>query len=111
MRHHALADRLRGHLTLAETFQLLHDLRDRLLDALRLDIALAQRDLDRARELVTIERQPPPVALDHGEFAYLHALEGGEAEIAREADAAAPDRGRILGRPRILHLRVEALAL
>src|SRR5205085_7582931 len=109
--HHALADGLRRHFALAEAFQLLHDLGDGLLDALGLDIALAQRDLDRARELVAVERQTAAVALDHGEFAQLHALERREAELTGEAHAAAPDRGRILGRPRVLHLRVEATAL
>src|SRR2546421_8441257 len=51
------------------------------------------------------------MALDDSEFAQLHPLEGGETELAREAHAAAADRGRILGRPRILHLGIEASAL
>src|SRR5688500_17500315 len=111
MRHHALADRLGRDLALAETFQFLHDLRNRLLDPLRLDVALAQRDFDRTRELVAVERQASAVTLDHGQFAQLHAFEGREAEIAGQAHSPPPDRRRILRRPRILHLGVEAVAL
>src|SRR5690606_35772100 len=38
-------------------------------------------------------------------------LERGEAASAGGADPAAADRGFILGRPRILHLRVETAAI
>ena len=110
MLHHHLADGLGRDLALAEAFELAHDLGDHLLDPLRIDIALAQRDLDRAHQLVAVERHAAAVALDHREFAQLHALEGGEAEIAGQADAAAADRGGILGRPRVLHLGIEAAA-
>src|SRR5262245_42974166 len=111
MRDHRLADGFVADFALAEALELLHDLGDRLLDALRLDVALAQRDFERARKLVAVERHPSPVAFNHGELAQLHALEGGEAELARQADAAAADRGRILGRPRVFHLGIEAPAL
>ena len=67
---------------LAEAFQFAHDLRDHLVDPLRLDRALAQRDLHRAQQLVAVERHAPAVALDDDQFAQLHPLESGEAEIA-----------------------------
>ncbi len=110
MLHHRLADRLRGDFALALALELAHDLGHHLLDALGLDRALAQRDLHRAHQLVAVERHAAAVALDHGQLAQLHALEGGEAEIAGQADAAAADHRQILGRPRVLHLRVEASA-
>ena len=91
--------------------ELAHDAVDHALDPLGRDVALAQRDLDRALQLVAIERRAAAVALDHRQFAQLHALEGGEAPAAIRADAAAADRGVVLGRPRILHLRVEAAAI
>src|SRR6185437_7400905 len=110
VRHHRLPDRLRGDFAFTLALQLAHDLRHHLLDALGLDGALAQRDLHRAQQLVTVEGRAPPVALDDGELAQLHALEGGEAEITGETDAAAAYHRRILGRPRVLHLRIEATA-
>ena len=67
---------------------------DHLLDTLRLDRTFAQRDLHRAHQLVAIERHASAVALDHDQFAQLHALERGEAEIAGQANAAAADHGR-----------------
>src|SRR5579864_6565579 len=110
MRHHGFADRLRGNLALAETLQLAHDLRHDLVDTFGLDRTLAQRDLHRAQQFVAVERHAPAVALDDNQLAQLHALEGGEAEIAGEANAAAADHRGILGRPRILHLGIEASA-
>src|SRR4029453_2698445 len=109
--HHHLAHGLRGNLALALALEFAHDLGDDLLDALGLDRALAQRDLYRAQELVAVERHATAVALDHGELAQLHPLEGGEAKIAGEAHTAAADDGGILRRPRILHLGVEAAAI
>src|SRR5262249_6498243 len=109
--HHHLADGLRGDFALALALELAHDLGYRLLDALGLDWALAQRDLHRAQELVAVERYAAAVALDHHQLAQLHALERRKAEIAGDADAAAPDDGGILRRPRILHLRIEAAAI
>src|SRR4051795_2404939 len=47
--------------------------------------ALAQGDLRRAHQLVAIKRYAAAVALDHGELAQLHPLEGREAEIAGHA--------------------------
>ena len=67
-------------------------------------------DLQRAHQLVAVERHPAAVALDDGEFAQLHPLEGGEAEIAGDADPPPPDHGGILGRTRVLHLRIETVA-
>src|SRR5215475_7967057 len=98
MGHHRLTYGLGRNLVLAQAFELAHDLRHGLLDPFRIDIALAQRDLDRARELVAIERHPPAVALYHRELAQLHALKGGEAKSASETEPAPTDRGRILGR-------------
>src|SRR4029079_7060453 len=106
--HHRFADRLGGYLALAEALELADNLRHHLVDALGLDRPLAQRDLDRPQQLIAIERHAPAVALDDDELAQLHALEGGEAEIARQADAAAADDGGIFRRPRILHLGIEA---
>src|SRR5436190_3112958 len=110
MLHHDLADRLRGDFALAAAFQLPHDGGNHLLHPLWLDRALAQGDLQRAHQLVAVERHAAAVALDHGQFAQLHALEGGEAEVAGNADAPPPDHGRVLGRPGILHLRIETVA-
>src|SRR5262249_59606124 len=98
------------HLVLAEALELAHDLRNGLLDAVGIDVALAQRDLDRSRELVAVERHAAPVALDDGQLAQLHPLEGGKAEIAGEAKPPPANRSRVLGRPRVLDLRIEASA-
>src|SRR6202000_2386547 len=103
-------DRFRRNLRLAAALELAHDRRDHLLDPLGIDRALAQTDLQRADQLVAVERHPAAVALDHGEFAQLHALEGGEAEVAGDAHPPPPDHGRILGRTRVLHLRIETVA-
>src|SRR3954463_4785892 len=110
MLHHDLADRLRGYFRLAAAFELAHDRGNHLLDPLRIDRPLAQTDLQRADQLVAVERHAAAVALDHGEFAQLHPLEGGEAEIAGDADPPPPDHGGILGGARILHLRIETVA-
>ena len=64
MLHHHLADRLRRHLVFAETFEFAHDLGHRLFDPFGIDIALAQRDFHRTRELVAVERHAAAVALD-----------------------------------------------
>ena len=53
----------------------------------------AQRDMDRARHLVAIERLALAVLLDHRQLAQLHALEGGEASGAIGAQPAATTRG------------------
>src|SRR5262249_12076973 len=105
------ADRFRGDLALALALELAHDPRDLLFDALGLDRPLAQGDLHRAQQLVAVERHAAAVALDYDQLAQLHALEGGKAEIAGQAHAAAADDGGILGRPGVLHLGVEAAAI
>src|SRR6185312_13754319 len=110
MLHHDFADRFRRNLALALAFQFAHDFRDHLLDALRLDRSLAQRYLHGTHELVAIKGNAAAVALYDGQFAQLHAFEGREAEIAGQANTAAADHSRIFGRPRVLHLRIEAAA-
>src|SRR3954471_14961944 len=110
MLHHDLAYRFRGDLGLAAAFQFAHDRRDHFLHPLRLDRALAQRDLQRADQLVAIERHAAAVALDYGELAQLHPLKGGEAEIAGHAYPAPPDHRGILGRTRVLYLGIETVA-
>src|SRR5262249_55070022 len=96
---------------LALALELAHDLGHGLVDALGLDRTLAQRDLHRAQQLVAIERHAAAVALDDHQLAQLHALECGKAEIAGQAHTAATDDGGILGRPRVLDLRIEAAAI
>src|SRR5829696_355927 len=108
--HHDLADRLRGYFRLAAAFEFAHDRGNHLLDPFRIDRPLAQGDLQRAHQLVAIERHPAAVALDHGQFAQLHPLEGREPEVAGDAHPPPPDHGRILSRTRILHLRIETVA-
>src|SRR5215475_10207045 len=110
VRHHGFPDRLAGDFALAEAFEVAHDPGNGLLDAVRIDVALAHRNGDRARELVAIERNPATVALDDHEFAQLHAFEGGEAEPAAHTQPPAPDRRRIFGRPGVLHLGIETRA-
>src|SRR5205814_10372304 len=75
-------------------------------DAIGLDRPLAQRDINRAGQLVAVERFALRVLLDYGELAQLDPLEGREAGAATDAEAPAPDRAAILGRPRILHLGI-----
>ena len=57
-------------------------------------------------EFVAIERHPPTVGLHHGQFAQLHALDGGEALAAIAAEAPPADRAVILGGTAVLHLGV-----
>src|SRR5215469_2111917 len=109
--HHHLAHRLGRDFALALALELAHDLGHGLIDALRLDRTLAQRDLDRAQQLVSVERYAATVALDDHKLAQLHALECGKAEIAAQTHAAAADDGGILGRPRVFDLRIEAAAI
>src|SRR3954452_2831923 len=110
MLHHDLADGFRRNLRLAAALQLAHDRRHHLLDPFRIDLALAQGNLQRAHQLVAIERHAAAVALDHRELAQLHPLKSGEAEIARDADPQPPDHRGILGRTRVLYLRIETVA-
>ena len=76
-----------------------------------LDRPLAERHLDRAPELVAVERDAAAGALEHGELAQLHALEGGEAFAAFSAITASPDRGVIFRGPRVLDLCVDFAAM
>src|SRR6516162_547917 len=110
MLHHDLADRFGGNLGFAPALKLADNGRDHLLDPLRLNRALAQRDLHGSYQLVAIERHAAAVALHHGEFAKLHAFESGEAEVAGDADPPPPDHRGILGRTGVLDLRIEAVA-
>ena len=105
--HDELADALGGNLRVAGAFELTHDAVDHALDALGLDRALAQRNLQRTHDLFAVERHPPPRALHNHQVAQLHPLERREPPAAIGADPPPPNRGGILGRPRILHLRVE----
>src|SRR5262249_27350466 len=70
------------------------------------DRPLAQRDADRARQLVAVERHSTAVRLHHGQLAQLGALDRGEALAAIGAEAAPADRAAVLGRTAVLHLRV-----
>src|SRR5262249_3418838 len=110
MLHDDLANGFRGNLALALALELADDLRNHLLDPLRLDGALAQRNRHGAHQLVAVERDPPAGALDDGQFAQLHALERRETEIAGQTDTTATDHGRIFGWSGILHLRIETSA-
>ena len=67
---------------------------------------LRKRDVDRAGELVSVERLPLSVLFYYREFAQLHALEGREAGRAIGTEPSAPDRAAIIGRPEILYLRI-----
>src|SRR5215469_3522648 len=104
--HHEAADHLARYLAFARAFELTHHRVDDALDALSLDRALAQRHIDRARELVAVESLALAVFLDDGELAQLHALEGREACRAIGAEAPPADRGTVVGRSRILYLGV-----
>src|SRR5690606_32094130 len=55
-----LSDRRRRNFRLARAFQLSHDARNHALDALAIDGAFSQRNLDGAQKLVAIERHLAP---------------------------------------------------
>ena len=98
-------------LALAQALELAHDAVDHALDPLRVDRALAQRDRDRAHQLVAVERHAPAGALDHRQLAQLHPLEGGEAR-RRNRGRRGGGGSRVpssVGR-RVLHLGVVAAA-
>ena len=61
----------------------------------RFDGALSQRVMDRALQLLAVERLAPAGLLDHGQLAQLHALERREAPAAGRTQAPAPD-GRVV---------------
>src|SRR5260370_42685616 len=104
--HNLLADLFAAELRLARAFELAHQRIDHALDPLGLDRPLAQGDIDRASQLLPVERLALVVLFQHGQFAQLHPLEGGEARRAIAAEPASPNRAAIVGRPRILYLRV-----
>src|SRR5262249_28612192 len=110
MLHHDLSDHLGGDFRLAAALELTHDVGDHLLDALAVHRPLAQGDRHRAHELVAVERHAAAVALDDGQLAKLHALEGGEAEIAGHAHPPPTDDGGVFRRAGVLHLGIEAVA-
>src|SRR5580658_10697633 len=64
--HDQLADLISRDIGLARAFQLADDRIDHPLDPLGLDRALADRSVDRARELFPLERFTLAVLLDHG---------------------------------------------
>src|SRR5258707_11531008 len=104
--HDQLADHVARDVGFARAFELAHQRIDDALDAVGLDRALAQRDVDRAGQLVAVERLALRVLLDDRQLTQLHSLEGREAGAATDAEPPAPDRAAILGRPRILDLGV-----
>src|SRR5205807_9728318 len=104
--HDEAADRIARNISFARTLELTHQRVDDALDPIRLDRPLAQGDVNRTGELVPVEGLTLPVLFDNGQFPQLHALEGGEAGRAVRAEAPAPDRAAIIGRPRILDLRI-----
>src|SRR5262249_16654749 len=91
-------------------FQFAHDLRNRLFYALGINGPFSQGDLHRSHQLVTVERNPAPIALDDRQFTQLNAFKGREAETTCEADATTADHPAIFGRPRILHLGIKTCA-
>src|SRR4029453_7244177 len=70
--HDEIADGLRRDVGLAGAFELAHNRRDHPLDPIGIDRPLAQRDLDRAHELVAVEGHPPPRSLDDLQLAQLN---------------------------------------
>ena len=61
---HQKADFVGGDFGLAGAFETPHDARYGTVDPLRVDRPLAQRDLEGFRQLVAIERHPPPGLLE-----------------------------------------------
>src|SRR6266513_347957 len=108
--HDQFADVLARNLGVARTFELAHQGVDDSFHPLGFDRPLAQRDIDRARQLVALERLPLSVLLDDRQLAQLHPLKGREARGAIRAEAAATDRAAILSRARILDLGVVGAA-
>src|ERR1051325_1860880 len=104
--HDQFADHVAGNLGFARAFELAHQGIDDALDPLRLDRPFSQRDVDRAGELIAVERLTLPIFLDDGQLAQLNPLEGGEAGGAIRTEPAPPYPRPIVGRPRILDLGV-----
>src|SRR5207237_6295739 len=66
--------------------------------------------LNRAHQVVAVQRESAAVAVDHRELAQLHPLERGEAEIAGDTYPPPPDNRGILGRTGVLYLGIETVA-
>src|SRR4051812_9854207 len=80
--HHQAADALGGHVTVAGRFQLPDDAIDHAFNAFLLHGPLPERQIDRTRQFITVERGTAPALLDHGQLAQLHALESRESATA-----------------------------
>src|SRR6516162_3232653 len=104
--HDEASDHITRDIDLARTLQLPHQRVDDALDALGLERPLAQGDVDRSGELVSVEGFAVPIFLDHGQLAQLHPLESREAGAAIWAEPPASDRAAIVCRTRILYLRL-----
>ena len=81
------------------------------LDALGLDIAFPERDVEGAHQLVAVERHLAARPLDHHQIAQLNALERRETPAAIWTGAPSPDRHPVFGGARILHLCVFRLTV
>jgi hypothetical protein len=79
---------------------------DDTFDAVAIERPLAQSDVDRAGELVAIERLTPAVLLDYRQLAQPDAFEGGEPRAAVRTSPAAANHAAIVARPRVLDLAV-----
>src|SRR6516162_1727681 len=104
--HDEASDHVTRDIDLARTLQLPHQRVDDALDSLGLERPLAQGDVDRSGELVSVEGFAVPIFLDHGQLAQLHPLESREAGAAIWAEPPASDRAAIVCRTRILYLGV-----
>src|SRR5271169_2182017 len=104
--HDEASDHVARDIGLARTLQLPHQRVDNAFHSLRLERALAQRNVDRSGQLVSVEGFAVPIFLDHGQLAQLHPLESREAGAAIWAEPPASDRTAIVCRTRILYLGV-----
>src|SRR5262245_21412963 len=109
--HDEIADGLRGDIGFAGAFELADDRRYHALDPVGIDRSRAQRDLDRAHQLVAIEGNATPRSLDHLQLAQLHPFESGETAAAFRAVATAPNGRAVLGGTAVLHLGVIVVAI
>src|SRR5690606_27476704 len=109
--HDETADLVGADLEFAAALELPHNPRHGALDAIGIDIALAQRDIEGPHELVAVKRHLAARAFDHDQLAQLDALEGGKPPAADGTDPATPDRAAILDGARILDLGVFRLTI
>src|SRR3546814_1957840 len=79
---------------------------DHALHPLRIHLPLAEADLQRASQLVAVERLAFAVRLDDRQFTKLDPLEGGEPGTAVGAIASEADRRVVFRRARVFDLRV-----